>query len=63
MSASGSLFCFTSNKIEIHPCPDCRAPMLIRINSARSDFDERTFECFNCDDVVVMVDRQPELSL
>jgi predicted RNA-binding Zn-ribbon protein involved in translation (DUF1610 family) len=63
MSASGPLFCFTSNTIEIHPCPDCRAPMLIRINSTRLDWDVRTFECFNCDNVVVIVDHQPEVSL
>jgi hypothetical protein len=34
MPVSDSLFCFTSNKIHIHPCPDCRAPILVRINSA-----------------------------
>ncbi len=62
MSASESLICFTSNTIEIHPCPDCRAPMLVRINSA-PDFDVRRFECFNCDNVVVTADRPPERSL
>jgi hypothetical protein len=49
MSASDSLFCFTSNKIDSHPCPNCRAPMLVRINSAGVDLSVRTFECFNCD--------------
>jgi uncharacterized protein YbaR (Trm112 family) len=29
MPASDSLFCFTSNKLEIHACPDCRAPMML----------------------------------
>jgi hypothetical protein len=50
MPASEPLFCFTSNKIEVHPCPTCRAPMmLVSINSARLTFDMRTFECFNCE--------------
>ena len=44
MRASDSLFCFASNKIEIHPCPNCRAPMHVRINSASLDTNERTFE-------------------
>ena len=52
MPESEPLFCFTSNRIEIRPCPNCRAPMtLIRINSAPSNLEMRTFECFNCDDV------------
>jgi hypothetical protein len=47
MPASESLFCFTSNKIDFHPCANCRAPMmLVCINS---DLELRTFECFNCD--------------
>jgi hypothetical protein len=53
MSASERLFCFTSNKIDFHPCPDCRAPMLVRIESAGPDLSLRRFECFNCDDVAV----------
>jgi hypothetical protein len=53
MSEPESLFCFTSNKIEIHPCANCRAPMMLsRINSARLDLDVRTFECFNCENVI-----------
>jgi hypothetical protein len=63
MPASESLFCFTSNKVEIHPCPDCRAPMaLSRISPAELDLEVRSFECFNCDNIVVMVDHQPKLS-
>jgi hypothetical protein len=54
MSASDSLFCFTSNKIDFHPCPNCRAPMLVRIKSAGPDLSLATFECFNCDNVVVI---------
>jgi len=53
MSASEQLFCFTSNKIDVHPCPNCRAPMLVRIKSAGPDLSVPAFECFNCDDVVV----------
>jgi hypothetical protein len=63
MLASDSLFCFTSNKIDIHPCPKCRAPMLVRVNSAGPDLSERTFECFNCDNVVVIAGHEPELPL
>jgi hypothetical protein len=63
MRASDSLFCFASNKIEIHPCPNCRAPMLVRINSAGLDTSVRTFECFNCDAVVIVPNDQSELSL
>jgi hypothetical protein len=63
MSASDSLFCFTSNKIDYHPCPNCRAPMLIRINSAAVDLSVRTLECFNCDNVVTIPGDQAELSL
>ena len=63
MSASDSLFCFTSNKIDCHPCPNCRAPMLVRINSAGVDLRVRTFECFNCDNVVTIPSDQSELSL
>lgn len=63
MRASEPLFCFASNKIEIHPCPNCRAPMLVRINSAGLDTNERTFECYNCDAVVIVPNDQSELSL
>jgi hypothetical protein len=64
MPASEPLFCFTSNKIEMHPCPNCRAPMMIsRINSTRSDLDARSFECFNCDNVVMIPGDQSEVSL
>jgi hypothetical protein len=62
MSASDSLFCFTSNTIDYHPCPNCRAPMLVRINSVGEDLSVRTFECFNCDRVVTVPDDQSELS-
>jgi hypothetical protein len=54
MPASETLFCFTSNKIESHPCANCRAPMM-NVRSAGSDPDRRTFECFNCHEV----DREP----
>jgi hypothetical protein len=54
MSASEQLFCFTSNKIDVHPCPNCRAPMLVRIKPAGPGLSVRAFECFNCDDVVVI---------
>jgi hypothetical protein len=50
MPAAELLFCFTSNRIAIHPCPDCRAPMtLVYSNSSRTNTDMRTFQCFNCD--------------
>lgn len=43
---------FTSGDIETHPCLKCRAPMVLTcISTARLDFDVRTFECFNCDNV------------
>ncbi len=60
MPASDSLFCFTSNKIDSNFCPDCRAPMLVRVGL---DSSERTFECFNCDKVVVIPADRSELSL
>jgi len=63
MPVSDSLFCFTSNKIDIHPCPDCRAPMLVRINSTALGWGVRTFECFNCNKVVVISGDRSELSL
>jgi hypothetical protein len=63
MRASDMVFCFASSKIEIHFCPNCRAPMLARINSAGPDTNERTFECFNCDTVVVVPGDQLEFSL
>jgi hypothetical protein len=62
MSASDSLFCFTSNKIDFHPCPNCRAPMLFRIKSTGVNLSARAFECFNCDHVVVVPDDQSEPS-
>lgn len=60
MSASDSLFCFTSNKIESHFCQNCRAPMLVR---AGQDLNARIFECFNCDKVEVIPANRPELTL
>jgi len=62
MSPSDWLFCFTSNKIDFHPCPNCRAPMLVRIKSIGVNLSARTFECFNCDHVVVVPDDQSEPS-
>jgi hypothetical protein len=62
MSASDSLFCFTSNKIDFHPCPNCRAPMLVRSKSAGLDLSVRTFECFNCDNVIVSPSENSDLS-
>lgn len=53
MTASDSLFCFTSDKIDLHPCPNCRAPMLVRSESAGADLSVRIFECFNCGSVLV----------
>jgi hypothetical protein len=50
MSAAKQLFCFTSNRIEIHSCPNCRAPMtLVSGTSSRSNSAVRRFQCFNCD--------------
>jgi transposase-like protein len=50
MSAADPLFCFTSNTIEIHSCPNCRAPMtLVSGTSSRSNSEVRRFQCFNCD--------------
>jgi hypothetical protein len=44
--------CFASSKVENHPCIKCQAPMMLsRINTARLDFEVRTFECFNCDNL------------
>jgi hypothetical protein len=63
MSDSDSLFCFTSNKIDFHPCPNCRAPMLVRIKSAGVDLSVRTFECFNCHNVVLVPSNKSDLSL
>ena len=63
MPASDTLFCFTSNRIDSHFCPNCCAPMLVRINSAGLDLSARTFECFNCDKVVVIPGDRSELSL
>jgi hypothetical protein len=63
MLASTSLFCFTSNKIDIHPCPNCRAPMLFRVDPAGVDSSVRTFECFNCDNTVATPGDPSELAL
>lgn len=63
MRVSDTLFCFASSKIEIHPCPNCLAPMLARINSAGLDTNERTFECFNCDTVLIVPGDQLDFSL
>src|ERR1700722_7109928 len=50
MPAAEAQFCFTSNRIEIHPCSNCGAPTtLVSSNSSRSNFEIRTFQCFNCD--------------
>jgi hypothetical protein len=56
MSATDQLFCFTSNKIDSHFCPYCRAPMLVRSKSAGRNCRARTFECFNCAKGVVITD-------
>lgn len=58
MPVSESLFCFASNKIDSHFCPNCRAPMLVRVGL---DLSARTFECFNCDKVVVIPADRSEL--
>jgi hypothetical protein len=63
MSAADSLFCFTSNEIDSHFCPNCRAPMLVRSASAGRDYNARTFECFNCATVVVVMGEIPKLRL
>ena len=63
MSASESLFCFTSNKIDFHPCPNCRAPMLVRNRSVGSELGARMFECVNCDNVVVSPSNNSDLPL
>jgi len=63
MSASDSLVCFTSDKIDFHPCPNCRAPMLVRSRSAGMDASVRKFECYNCDNVSVAPADQSEPSL
>ncbi len=52
MPASEPILCFTSNKIEVRPCANCHAPMMVvSINRARLTFEIPTFECFNCDGV------------
>jgi hypothetical protein len=61
ISASDPLFCFTSNRIDIHPCPNCRAPMLVRSKPAGEDLGVRTFECFNCDAVLVVPNDNSDL--
>ena len=63
MSAPDSLFCFASNEIDFHPCQNCRAPMLVRIKSAGLGLSVRTYECFNCDNVVVIPYDHSEVSL
>jgi hypothetical protein len=60
MPASDSLFCFTSNKIDSHFCPNYRAPMLVRVGH---DLSARTFECFNCNKIVAIPTDRSELSL
>jgi hypothetical protein len=60
MPTSDKFFCFTSNKVDSHFCPNCRAPMLVR---AGPNLSTRTFECFNCDRVVVIPADRSELSL
>jgi RNase P subunit RPR2 len=50
MPASSPMFCFTSNKIESHPCANCRAPMM-HVRLAGSNQNQCTFECFNCNEV------------
>jgi len=63
MPPSEALFCFTSNKIDRHPCANCLAPMmLIRVNSAGLDQNVRTFVCTNCDNVDVVPGDQPDIS-
>lgn len=50
VSLSDPQLCFSSSKVEAHPCAKCSAPMVLtRVNTARLAFDVRTFECFNCD--------------
>jgi hypothetical protein len=52
MPGSEPILCFTSNKIEVHPCANCHAPMrVVSINRVRLTFEIPTFECFNCDGV------------
>jgi hypothetical protein len=47
-----SLICFSSKRIEFHPCQNCRYPMtLISDNSSHSNSDISNFHCFNCDSV------------
>ena len=50
MPPAESLICFSSKRIEIHPCPHCRYPMTqISDTSSHSNLDMRSFHCFNCD--------------
>jgi hypothetical protein len=43
-------FCVASNEIKNQRCVKCQAPMVLTgVNTARLDFDVRTFECFNCE--------------
>jgi hypothetical protein len=45
-----SLICFSSKRIEMHPCPHCFYPMtLISDTSSRSNLKMRRLYCFNCD--------------
>jgi hypothetical protein len=49
MPTGEPLFCFTSNRIDIHPCLNCRGSMtLVCSNTSRSSSAIRTFHCFNC---------------
>jgi hypothetical protein len=51
MPPAETLICFSSKRIEIHPCPQCRYPMThISDKSSNSITGLRSFHCFNCDD-------------
>ena len=50
MPPAETLICFSSKRIEIHSCPQCRHPMTqISDNSSQSNSGMRSFHCFNCD--------------
>jgi hypothetical protein len=43
---------FTPNEIENQPCVKCHVSMVLtRVNTTRLDFEVRTFECFNCENL------------
>jgi hypothetical protein len=47
---AGTAICVASNEIKNQRCVKCQAPMVLTgVNTARLDFDVRTFECFNCE--------------